>query len=91
MTLISTILGFSAFGFGARCFQLGLQHRPIFDAPSGHLISTAVFGAVGYGAYHADKKQTALLAEKKKVLLERREKENLEWEATRGQAQGHAV
>ncbi|WWC92488.1 uncharacterized protein L201_007447 [Kwoniella dendrophila CBS 6074] len=90
MTLISTILGFSAFGFGARCFQLGLQHRPIFDAPTGHLISSGVFGLVGYGAFYADKKQTALLAEKKKVLLERREKENLEWESTKGQ-QAHAV
>ncbi|WWC98336.1 hypothetical protein V866_005227 [Kwoniella sp. B9012] len=89
MTLLSTILGFSAFGFGARCFQLGLQKRPIFDAPSGHLISTAAFGVLGYGAFYADKKQTALLAERKKILLERREKENLEWQATKGQ--GHAV
>lgn len=31
MSLLASILGFSAFGFGARCLQLGLQKRPIFD------------------------------------------------------------
>jgi hypothetical protein len=30
MSLLANILGFSAFGFGARCFQLGLQKRNIF-------------------------------------------------------------
>jgi hypothetical protein len=31
MSLLANILGFSAFGFGARVFQLGLQKRPIFS------------------------------------------------------------
>ncbi|WVQ95361.1 hypothetical protein IAU59_002458 [Kwoniella sp. CBS 9459] len=88
MTLISTILGFSAFGFGARCFQLGLQHRPVFDAPVGHLYSVLAFGGLGYGAFYAEQKQSALLAEKKKALLEIRQKEQLEWDAKK---QAHAV
>lgn len=31
MSLISSVIGFGAFGFGARCFQLGLQKRNMFD------------------------------------------------------------
>jgi hypothetical protein len=31
MSLLANVLGFSAFGFGARCFQLGLQKRGMFD------------------------------------------------------------
>lgn len=34
MTLLSTVAGFSAFGFGVRCFQLGLQKRNIFSRAS---------------------------------------------------------
>ncbi|KAK8850678.1 hypothetical protein IAR55_004598 [Kwoniella newhampshirensis] len=91
MALISTILGFSAFGFGARCFQLGLQHRPIFDAFHGHAYAVIAFGLLGAGAYGAEQKQTAMLQAKKKILLEHREKEKIEWEASKGQAQAHAI
>jgi hypothetical protein len=31
MSLLANVLGFSAFGFGARCFQLGLQKRNMFE------------------------------------------------------------
>jgi hypothetical protein len=31
MSLLGNIIGFGAFGFGARCFQLGLQKRNMFD------------------------------------------------------------
>lgn len=34
MPLLANILGFSAFGFGARCFQLGIQKRNIFSRAS---------------------------------------------------------
>ncbi len=37
MSLLANILGFSAFGFGARCFQLGLQKRNIFARACPHL------------------------------------------------------
>jgi hypothetical protein len=39
MSLISSVIGFGAFGFGARCFQLGLQKRNMFD---GKLLSSHV-------------------------------------------------
>lgn len=44
---------------------------------------------LGAGAYHVDQKQTALLAKKKKAMLEQREIENREWAARKGEA--HAV
>ncbi|WVR08750.1 hypothetical protein IAU60_005808 [Kwoniella sp. DSM 27419] len=88
MPLLSTILGFSAFGFGARCFQLGLQHRPIFEAPVGHVVSAVAFGGLGYGAFYAEQKQNALLAEKKSKLLEIRQREQAEWQATKEERSG---
>ncbi|AAW42281.2 hypothetical protein CNC02910 [Cryptococcus deneoformans JEC21] len=89
MSLLTSILGFSAFGFGARCLQLGLQKRPIFEAFHGHAYAAIGFGVLGAGAYHVDQKQTALLAKKKKAMLEQREIENREWAARKGEA--HAV
>ncbi|TXT05966.1 hypothetical protein VHUM_03727 [Vanrija humicola] len=35
MAEVPTVLGFAAFGFAARCFQLGIQKRPIFAGQSG--------------------------------------------------------
>ncbi|ADV21014.1 hypothetical protein I315_01452 [Cryptococcus gattii Ru294] len=89
MSLLTSILGFSAFGFGARCLQLGIQKRPIFEGFHGHAYAVIAFGMVGAGAYHLDNKQTELLAKKKKAMLEQREKENREWAARKGEA--HAV
>ncbi|KIR67830.1 hypothetical protein I314_02247 [Cryptococcus bacillisporus CA1873] len=89
MSLLTSILGFSAFGFGARCLQLGIQKRPIFEGFHGHAYAVIAFGMLGAGAYHVDNKQTELLAKKKKAMLEQREKENREWAARNGEA--HAV
>ena len=33
--MLSTILGFSAFGFAARVGQLAIQKRPLFSSESG--------------------------------------------------------
>ncbi|AFR97997.1 hypothetical protein C343_01920 [Cryptococcus neoformans C23] len=89
MSLLASILGFSAFGFGARCLQLGLQKRPIFDAFHGHAYAVIGFGMLGAGAYHVDQKQAELLTKKKKAMLEQREIESREWAAHKGEA--HAV
>ncbi|KIR24833.1 hypothetical protein I307_06429 [Cryptococcus deuterogattii 99/473] len=89
MSLLTSILGFSAFGFGARCLQLGIQKRPIFEGFHGHAYAVIAFGMIGAGAYHLDNKQTELLTKKKKAMLEQREKENREWAARKGEA--HAV
>ncbi|WVN85349.1 uncharacterized protein L203_100494 [Cryptococcus depauperatus CBS 7841] len=89
MTLLTSILGFSAFGLGVRCLQLGIQKRPIFEAFHGHVYSMIGFGILGAGMYHVELKQTELLAQKKEVLLKNRERENREWEAQKAQA--HAI
>jgi hypothetical protein len=34
MSLLANVLGFSAFGFATRCFQLGLQKRFMFEGMS---------------------------------------------------------
>nr|ODO02830.1 hypothetical protein L204_01571 [Cryptococcus depauperatus CBS 7855] len=57
MTLLSSILGFSAFGLGVRCLQLGIQKRPIFEAFHGHVYSMIGFGILGAGMYHVELKQ----------------------------------
>ncbi|KAL7420900.1 hypothetical protein Q5752_004854 [Cryptotrichosporon argae] len=75
MSLLANIAGFSAFGFGVRCFQLGLQKRQIFEAPVGHLVSAAAFGLVGYGVYYGEQRQNEMIAERKKVLQANRERE----------------
>ncbi len=31
MSLLANVVGFGAFGFATRCFQLGLQKRHMFD------------------------------------------------------------
>ncbi|RSH81041.1 uncharacterized protein EHS24_008475 [Apiotrichum porosum] len=58
MTLLSTVAGFSAFGFGVRCFQLGLQKRNIFSRPFGHVASVVGFGSLGYYLYHVEQRQS---------------------------------
>ncbi|GFZ51347.1 hypothetical protein JCM24511_09107 [Saitozyma sp. JCM 24511] len=83
MSLLANVLGFSAFGFGARCFQLGLQKRNMFEAPVGHLVAAGAFGAFGYYVYGAEQRQKELLGQRKKELLEIREKEQREWEASK--------
>ncbi|GHJ83648.1 hypothetical protein NliqN6_0050 [Naganishia liquefaciens] len=83
MSLIANVLGFSAFGFATRCFQLGLQKRFMFEAPQTHLMTMAGFGAAGWGVYELEQRQKVLIDAKKQILLANREKENAEYEAKR--------
>ncbi|BEJ13572.1 hypothetical protein CspHIS471_0307460 [Cutaneotrichosporon sp. HIS471] len=77
MTLLSTIIGFSAFGFGARCFQLGLQRRNMFSHPEGHIAAAAIFGTLGYFMYYGEQRQNELIAHKRKVLEANRASEGV--------------
>ncbi|WOO81973.1 uncharacterized protein LOC62_04G005479 [Vanrija pseudolonga] len=76
MAEVPTVLGFAAFGFAARCFQLGIQKRPIFAGPQAHVAISTIFGGLGYYVYHLEQRQNVLLAEKKKELKEKRERES---------------
>jgi len=73
MTIVSSILGFGAFGFAVRCWQLGVQRRNIMDNLGGHALSVGAWGTLGYFAYGWQERQNVLLAEKHKMLKERAE------------------
>ncbi|KAI5450935.1 hypothetical protein NCC49_002674 [Naganishia albida] len=79
MSLLANVLGFSAFGFATRCFQLGLQKRFMFAAPQTHVLTAAGFGALGWGVYELEQRQKPLIEARKQVLLANREKENAEY------------
>ncbi|KAH9964356.1 hypothetical protein BGW80DRAFT_1117180, partial [Lactifluus volemus] len=72
MALLSSILGFSLFGLGARVGQLGIQKRNLLENPGGHLISMLAFGYLGYWAHQWDERAGVLIAEKRAEITERR-------------------
>ncbi|KAJ9120432.1 hypothetical protein QFC24_005104 [Naganishia onofrii] len=91
MSLLANVLGFSAFGFATRCFQLGLQKRFMFEAPQTHALAMAGFGAFGWGVYELEQRQHVLIDARKQVLLANREKENAEYEQRKAAGEaGHA-
>jgi len=75
MTMLYTILGFSAFGVASRFGQLGIQKRNIFSNPAGHAIAAAVFGYAGYWAYVWEQRADELLALRRTEISERRLRE----------------
>ncbi|KAI0001411.1 hypothetical protein BJV74DRAFT_718977, partial [Russula compacta] len=72
MALLSSILGFSLFGLGARLGQLGIQKRNLLENPGGHLVSMLAFGYLGYWAHQWDERAAVLIAEKRTEIAERR-------------------
>ncbi|KAI9456007.1 hypothetical protein F5148DRAFT_384383 [Russula earlei] len=70
--MLSSIIGFSLFGLGARIGQLGIQKRNLLDNPGGHLISMLAFGYLGYWAHRWDERASVLIAEKRAEIAERR-------------------
>ncbi|KAI0264405.1 hypothetical protein BC834DRAFT_882911 [Gloeopeniophorella convolvens] len=72
MALLSSILGFSLFGLGARLGQLGIQKRNLLDNPGAHALSMLAFGYVGYWAHQWDERAGVLIAEKRAEIAERR-------------------
>jgi len=74
MTMLSTILGFSAFGLASRFGQLGIQKRNLFSNPGGHVIAMLVFGYAGYWGYRWELRADELIALKRAELAERRQR-----------------
>ncbi|GAA5864727.1 hypothetical protein JCM8547_008287 [Rhodosporidiobolus lusitaniae] len=91
MPLFSYIAGFSALGFGVRCYQLAIMKRNIFENLGGHALSTLAFGGVGYYAYQAELRQRELLADKKEQLLRMREKDETILASHQVGGSGHAA
>ncbi|VDB94296.1 unnamed protein product [Peniophora sp. CBMAI 1063] len=75
MGLLSTVLGFSAWGLASRFGQLGIQRRPLLDKPLGHAIAAGAFGFVGYWAYQWDVKSGEMLQGMRAEIKERRQKQ----------------
>ncbi|KAF5342445.1 hypothetical protein D9611_001632 [Ephemerocybe angulata] len=75
MGLYSTIAGFATFGFASRVLQLGIMQRNLMSNPGGHAVATGVFGFAGYWAYQWEIRAGEIIAEKKKILQDRRRKQ----------------
>jgi len=73
--MLSTILGFSAFGLASRFGQLGIQKRNLFSNPGGHAIAMIVFGYAGYWEYKWELRADELIALKRAEIAERRQRE----------------
>ncbi|KAG9314978.1 hypothetical protein JVU11DRAFT_4087 [Chiua virens] len=65
MALLSTILGFSAFGLASRFGQLAIQKRNLMENLGGHTIAIVAFGYAGYLAHHYEERTNELLAWKR--------------------------
>ncbi|KAG7558252.1 hypothetical protein FFLO_02815 [Filobasidium floriforme] len=90
MSLLANVLGFSAFGFATRCFQLGIQKKHMFEAPQTHLVAMAAFGAIGWGVYEMEGRQQIMIDQRRTMLLETRRKENEEYERKKAEGvDGH--
>ncbi|KAN0092948.1 hypothetical protein V8E55_003732 [Tylopilus felleus] len=65
MALLSTVLGFSAFGLASRFGQLAIQKRNLMDNLAGHAIAMVVFGYGGYWVHHYEVRTNELIAWKR--------------------------
>lgn len=73
MPLLGTVVGWTSFGLAARCWQLAIMKRNIFDNLGGHTLSMGAFGTLGYVYYHADQRVLDLLEQKKEALRQIRQ------------------
>jgi len=63
MPLVSTVLGWQAFGLAARALQLGINGQSIRSAPQWYLVSLPFWGAFGYGWFEYRKSVMAAMEE----------------------------
>jgi len=71
--MLSTVLGFSAFGFAARVGQLAIQKRPLFSNPTGHVLAVGFFGTLGYFEDMWEKRADELIALKREQIAQNRQ------------------
>ncbi|ETS80280.1 hypothetical protein PFICI_07809 [Pestalotiopsis fici W106-1] len=72
--MVSRILFWSGFGVAVRFWQLGLEMRPLFNRSSlwAWPVFAGVGGSFGYWLQGVDERQTAVLADRKAAILEKR-------------------
>ncbi|OTB07783.1 hypothetical protein M426DRAFT_317681 [Hypoxylon sp. CI-4A] len=72
--MVHRVLFWGGFGIAVRFWQLGLEMRPFFNR--GSLWAYPIFGGVGasfgYWLQGVDERQTAVLEERKQIILEKR-------------------
>ncbi|KAI3321735.1 hypothetical protein HD806DRAFT_536826 [Xylariaceae sp. AK1471] len=72
--MVHRVLFWSGFGVAVRVWQLGIEMRPLFN--KGSLWAYPVFAGVGasfgYWLQGVDERQTAMLEERKQVILGKR-------------------
>ncbi|KAF8554637.1 hypothetical protein OG21DRAFT_1412225 [Imleria badia] len=73
MALLSTVLGFSAFGLASRFGQLAIQKRNLMDNLAGHAIAMAAFGYAGYWVHNYEVRTNELIAWKREEIQAKRE------------------
>lgn len=72
--MVHRIVFWSGFGVAVRAWQLGLEMRPLFNRQSlwAWPVFAGVGGSFGYWLQTVDDRQTAVLAERKQAILEKR-------------------
>ncbi|KAI9574009.1 hypothetical protein HD554DRAFT_579551 [Boletus coccyginus] len=71
MGLLSTVLGFSAFGLASRFGQLAIQKRNLMENLAGHAIAMGAFGYAGYWAHHYEVRTNELIGWKRAEIQAR--------------------
>ncbi|OLL22023.1 hypothetical protein NEOLI_004737 [Neolecta irregularis DAH-3] len=72
MPMKENLIGWAAFGLAVRFYQLGLQKLPLFNNPSGHVLSMVGCAAVGGWLYTIEVKQLDAMRDRRDILLANR-------------------
>ncbi|KAB5563250.1 NADH-ubiquinone oxidoreductase kd subunit [Coniochaeta sp. 2T2.1] len=72
--MVSRVLFWAGFGVATRAWQLGIEMRPLFMRQSlwAYPVFAGVGASFGYWLEGVDERQTAILEERKKSILEKR-------------------
>ncbi|CCF36024.1 NADH2 dehydrogenase subunit 14K [Colletotrichum higginsianum] len=72
--MVGRILFWSGFGFAVRFWQMGIEMRPFFNKESLWAYPAYMLGggSFGYWLQGVDERQSAILNERKSVLLQKR-------------------
>jgi len=76
MTVLTSVVGWSFFGLANRLWMLGIKKQPLSSNLWGHAIAMGAFGYWGYWAYQWNVGSRGILADQRKLILDRRERDH---------------